>query len=81
MQSRPKKLSGATDCLVNDFEPDIFAKPDNGSHVEIGSYVPQCVNSVPDPCCTLHEWPLFPQPDSIVLYATAACPTPRPHTA
>ena len=59
--------------------------PLNGSRGDIGAiavnspFVPQSVNSASDPCCGLHEWPVFPLRGSNEFYARAAFPTPQAH--
>jgi len=44
-------------------------------------FVPRCVSSTSDPCCTLHEWLVFPPRGSTEFYADAAFSTLRVHAA
>lgn len=44
-------------------------------------FVRQSANSTSDPCCTLHEWLVFPLRSSTGIYAHAAFPTPRARAA
>jgi len=45
------------------------------------SFVPQCVNSTSDPCCGLHEWPVFLLRGGTKYVALAAFPALRAHAA
>ena len=45
------------------------------------SFVPQCVNSTSDPCCGLHEWPVFLLRGGTKYVALAAFPPLRAHAA
>ena len=54
---------------------------DLGSFNVYGDKVPQSVNSTSDPCCTRHEWLVFPPGGSTEFFAGAAFSTLRAHAA
>ena len=68
---------------ANDFRLGLveFCKPDLGATAAKWCFVPQSVNSTFDPCCTLHEWLVFPLRGSTKFYARAAFSTLRVHAA
>jgi hypothetical protein len=43
--------------------------------------LPRFVNSTPEPCCGLHEWPFHPLRGGTELFAHAAFFVPRARTA